>query len=193
MPEIRLNHLLDLTDRADEMRREDAVAKQRQVLLQRRANRIARRAKQYGHDELAMRYAWSRVLFIELEHLASKLSKLSDADGALISQQKFIAAIYKGRADGHSEAARQFAGEINKTRKDRQKGPAVRDANSAIQAAKKEAKKLFLEWKDGKHKKLHTNIRFAEEAMRRWPVLKSEMVIRGWCSAWNKEPKKLVI
>ncbi|WP_077556345.1 hypothetical protein [Rhodanobacter sp. B04] len=68
-------------------------------------------------------------------------------------------------------------------------GVAAKLANDPVQAAKAEAKKLWLERYAGEHPKLRTNEQFAIEVMRRWPALKSSKVICGWCTMWNKEVK----
>lgn len=57
------------------------------------------------------------------------------------------------------------------------------------QAAKAGAKKLWKEWKGGRHPNLRTTDHFATEVMRRWPALTSADTIRRWSATWGKEPK----
>lgn len=72
---------------------------------------------------------------------------------------------------------------------DRKKGGNKRAANDPRQEAKAKAFELWKERRAGKHPKLSTNVQFAIECMRRWEVLKSQSVICGWCTAWEKEAR----
>jgi len=63
----------------------------------------------------------------------------------------------------------------------------IRLSKDPKQAAKAEAKALWLERYAGKHPKLRTNEHFAAEVIRRWPILPSSKVICGWCTQWKKE------
>lgn len=62
-------------------------------------------------------------------------------------------------------------------------------AKDPKQAAKDEAKKLWLERRAGKHPDLRWNWQFAAECVRRWPVLTSPDTIKGWCTKWEKEAR----
>jgi hypothetical protein len=81
-------------------------------------------------------------------------------------------------AEGHISARKKVASD------------AVREklAIDPVQAAKVEAKTLWLERRNGMHRNLRTNDLFAAETVRRWPPLKISTVLK-WCTTWEKEAK----
>jgi len=69
----------------------------------------------------------------------------------------------------------------------RRQGAASKMSRDPVQAAKADAKKLWLERRAGKHPDLRRNWQFAAECVRRWPALTSPDTIKGWCTKWEKE------
>ncbi|WP_139350229.1 hypothetical protein [Rhodanobacter sp. C03] len=122
MSDIRLNQLGELSREANHVQ-------QRQAVLQRRADRLARCAMQCDIEELASRYAWMRVLVMELESTQRKSAELFE-------QQRLLSVISDGRASGYQAAAREFTQDIKKIRLDRRKGGKAAGEAKKVEAAK---------------------------------------------------------
>jgi len=69
-------------------------------------------------------------------------------------------------------------------------GGAAKAANDPKQRAKAAVKVFWQERREGKHPKLRSQEKFANECLDRWPILTSQKVILRWCAQWNREAKK---
>lgn len=70
------------------------------------------------------------------------------------------------------------------------KAASARHAKDPKQAAKAAARALWVEWQEGNHPKLRTDSQYAQEVMRRWPVLVNEKTITQWSTAWRKQARE---
>lgn len=126
--------------------------------------------------ETARRWAEQRTRE-ELEHTVAKLFERQS-----VGSPKRLLSM------GRGEIQRRFDAYLATEHAKRAKGGNVRAANDPRTPAKAEAKKLWLARREGKHPALSSsNVKFAMEVMRRWPVLKSQAAIEGWCAKWEKE------